>query len=598
MAGTITPNLTDISLCEADDWDGGVGALDIDSQIQGNGCLTITYTGAGLRAESTETITSANFVTLGYPIIYGWLTFARLAMLETYDNGGLRFKVRSAAGYESVWKVAGSNTASTAGWACYAIRTNQPPDYIGASGPADMTAIIQIGWQVNLAIKGIVKWDAFRYGTGLTMTGGTSGDPCTWDTIWTNEDDSLKKYGVVTKFEGGFFVQGKLNFGDTGSGNTYFKDTSQVILFKSVRVDAASVTTSSRARASNVATIVTAAVHRLAVGDGVRISGLGGTGYNGDWVVASIPTITSFTYVNPGSDEGTTGDTGGTVVGVGYYEINFQGGSGTTEIYLGTRIGTDPAFSGISGCIFKSAGAAKYKVKAVDASVTKFGLYGCSLLDADVISLPNLNSSDKQVLNCTIEASRVASPDICQVRNCNFIAADDAGTTIPAGNTHNLKDSKLINCPYGIRIATAGSYTLDNLKFIGTFTAHIDNVSGGAVTINRTNGTDCTTFTGDVTFTDQITLTVTVKDEAQQNINDASVRISKLTDNAVVYMNEVTILGVATETIISPGTVDIRVRVRKSTSGSTRYIPFETFGQIAAANFSLATTLYADGNIS
>ena len=77
-----------------------------------------------------------------------------------------------------------------------------------------------------------------------------------------------------------------------------------------------------------------------------------------------------------------------------------------------------------------------------------------------------------------------------------------------------------------------------------------------------------------------------------------SVRISKLTDNSVVYMNEVTVLGVAQETIISPGTVDVRIRVRKSTSGETRYIPFETFGQIAAANFGLATTLYVDGNIA
>lgn len=104
---TVTPNLTDISLCEADDWDGGLGTLDVDSFIQGAACLSISYPGAGLRAETTKTITAANFVALGYPVIYGWLTFARLAMLETYANGGLRFIVKSSSTAWSAWKVAG-----------------------------------------------------------------------------------------------------------------------------------------------------------------------------------------------------------------------------------------------------------------------------------------------------------------------------------------------------------------------------------------------------------------------------------------------------------------------------------------------------------
>jgi hypothetical protein len=74
-----------------------------------------------------------------------------------------------------------------------------------------------------------------------------------------------------------------------------------------------SVATTKRARASNVTTITTASVHGLLVGDGVKIVGLGGTGYNGTWTVASVPTITTFTYANTGSDEAETSDTGGTV---------------------------------------------------------------------------------------------------------------------------------------------------------------------------------------------------------------------------------------------------------------------------------------------
>ena len=72
-------------------------------------------------------------------------------------------------------------------------------------------------------------------------------------------------------------------------------------------------TTSSRARASNVATIVTAAAHGLSIGNAFNLSGQGGTGYNGRWTVASVPNSTTITFANTGGNESTTSDTGGTL---------------------------------------------------------------------------------------------------------------------------------------------------------------------------------------------------------------------------------------------------------------------------------------------
>jgi len=78
-----------------------------------------------------------------------------------------------------------------------------------------------------------------------------------------------------------------------------------------------------------VATIVTTTDHRLAVGEEVKVSGLGGTGYNGTWTVASVPNSTTFTYANTGDDEGTTSDTGGTVAGPRYVSYNTTGTIGS-----------------------------------------------------------------------------------------------------------------------------------------------------------------------------------------------------------------------------------------------------------------------------
>lgn len=74
-----------------------------------------------------------------------------------------------------------------------------------------------------------------------------------------------------------------------------------------------SKSTTNRVRNSNIVTITTSTVHGLAIGDVVEVSGVGGTGYNGTFVVASVPTTTTFTYANTNSNEGSTADTGGTI---------------------------------------------------------------------------------------------------------------------------------------------------------------------------------------------------------------------------------------------------------------------------------------------
>lgn len=72
-------------------------------------------------------------------------------------------------------------------------------------------------------------------------------------------------------------------------------------------------TTTYRSRTSNVATLTTLNVHSLSIGDGVVVSGVGGTGYNGVQIITAIPTTTSFSYANTGANEANTADTAGTI---------------------------------------------------------------------------------------------------------------------------------------------------------------------------------------------------------------------------------------------------------------------------------------------
>lgn len=222
-------DLVEVSLCELDDWDGGVGTLDNDSQIQGNGCLSITESTAGLKAIRYETVTQ---VDMTGKMIIGWLTFARLAMLEIASNGGLRLCAQDSTARNAEWYVGGSDTLASAGWTPYIVHCDITPDAYDSG--FDKTAVVKIGYRVNLAIKGIIKWDAFRYGTSIGIKRGTStpGEEADLGDIWTEENNINNKYGILTLFEGVYYLQGKLVIGSTTSGeDTYFKDSSKIVVF-------------------------------------------------------------------------------------------------------------------------------------------------------------------------------------------------------------------------------------------------------------------------------------------------------------------------------------------------------------------------------
>lgn len=71
--------------------------------------------------------------------------------------------------------------------------------------------------------------------------------------------------------------------------------------------------TASRSRTSNVATLTLSFAHQLKVGMVVQISDLADASFNGVVTVASVPSSTSFTYANTGSNVSTTADTAGIV---------------------------------------------------------------------------------------------------------------------------------------------------------------------------------------------------------------------------------------------------------------------------------------------
>lgn len=230
MTISIIPDMVDISLCEdTTGWSGVTVATNDAFKKQGNFCL-------GTKVSETE---SALIVyTYGSPVdmsdgehVFMWMQVQGIP--DTQANGGMRMYVEDNAGHYGYWNVGGSDNY-TGGWFCFVIDPASTPTT--GSGTIDTQNILKVGLRFKTLSKALGNnpncfWDACRYGRGLKITSGPS-DAITVDDIFAVDDNPSNCYGVVSKINNVYFMQGKLFFGDVSSGDIDFKDASQLVVFK------------------------------------------------------------------------------------------------------------------------------------------------------------------------------------------------------------------------------------------------------------------------------------------------------------------------------------------------------------------------------
>lgn len=211
------------------------------------GCVGVTV--------STETAwlvfgtSSMNFSHATGSLIYVWVLAN--GIMDTVANGGIGIALGDATNLVG-YHIAGSDKSAfrhsngSVGWQCLVLDTAKLPaqktTLQGASASLNMAAITRIGAQFKTlakAVGGVENCfvDTIRYGNeGLVIYGGTSGsDPGTFEQLAAEDvsTTSGKAYGIVRKLGTKTYgVQGKLTFGHTGSGDTWFEDTNATILFE------------------------------------------------------------------------------------------------------------------------------------------------------------------------------------------------------------------------------------------------------------------------------------------------------------------------------------------------------------------------------
>lgn len=202
----------------------------------------------------------------------------------------------------------------------------------------------------------------------------------------------------------------------------------------------------------------------------------------------------------------------------------------------------------------------------------------------------------------TIGAATVTD---CVIRN----ASTSAGAILYPSGTDNTSGISFISAGtgYAILISSTGTYDFDAHTFSGyastdgvTGNECVYNNSGGAVTINILNGGDTPTIhngaSASTTVVNAVTITVNVKDADNSPIQNAQTAVYG-SGGASLMNEDTTISGIAQETYSYVSDKDIYFRVRKSSTGSTRYVPVQGVGTIDSNGFTVTVVMYEDTNI-
>lgn len=399
MAITVTPDMTEVSLCE-DTTNWSDGAINDIFQKQGLYCL-------GLKVSATESALVT--YTFGSPVdmsngehIYFWTLIT--GKPDTKVNGGIRLYVETDANNFGYFNV-GGNDNYPGGWVCWCIDPGATPT--SGTGTINTASIAKVGVRfktltTSLGNNANCFWDAVRYGKGLKITSGPS-DAVDLEDIFLDDDNSSNCYGVIGKINNVYFVQGQLVFGDTSSGDIDFKDTNQLVVFKDNE-------------------FVNASFYE------VKVQGNASGTIN----------------FQLGNQSGTAGIQGCILKSAGTKTFGFTATDANIDVLK------------IYGSSFLNAGTVSLPANAAGREVlnTTFDACGEVLADTCVVKYCNFIYADDRGLRMSSTSHNST--------DCNFINCPDA-IHIPTADTYDLTNMVFSNCTYDIENSSAGAVTVDNL---------------------------------------------------------------------------------------------------------------------------------------
>ena len=582
---TYTTSWTTISTNDADTgWgemvapngSGSSPSLDNENFIQGTGSVsqpTAQATGqsAGVNLDLSQvavgTLTSAGWTT--GDVVFVWLDFAAPANIYDWDatDTGATGSGGWLCGFQDnrqnnnsrweAWRCLGSDfgTYPYGGWQCAVFYPLGPADQSGAGGVTGgaWNYFISVPNLRNAIQKGSPHVvDAIRFGRGfiqITGTGGSFSELAEYNdyddaantppgTSSTSVDSGRHKLGVFSERGGGYVWQGLLQFGASGSTITFSDSNAIITKLDTPRTYA---------------------------------------GFDKIEFINASSSITWNTVTINGAE--TTAET--------TLFTNFPRSWGNVEM-------VDNATVTLSGCSFSDLGTF---ILQSNGTLNE----GTTLRRCQAITQSGATLNDVSIVDTQISTESVISTGstISLITNSSFSRTSG---TINAIFIDNITANQTITWN-GNTLTGYGTQT------VGT---GISSTAGGALRLRFTSGTPTITIsvvnnatvptveivndggTGTVNIEQNVSITITVKDVGGTGVQGAQVAIFNETTGATITNQLTDSSGNFSSPVSTAANQPIVIRVRKSTTGSTRYIPVETTSNTGATGVALSITLTED----
>ena len=491
--------------------------------------------------------TSVNMTTAGNERVYIW---AKNGGAGTVAQDGWMVWIGDGTNARA-YTVGGSDAEpfGAKGWYCLMLDTaNFPTTYQQTDGSAepDLTAITQFGFGTYNVVAPSgnalnVFVDVVRYGSGLVVTSGIADDISLADLAADDFSSATgKAYGIIREFQPGIFsIQGDILLGDTSGNSIDWKETDAVVIFED------------------------------------RVAGAG--------------TNTKFQLSGQHS------------------------ATGSFRAELGIAVISGDSESGRSGVVFVSANPANQPIDFdfSDSDIEDVFLYGCSFIgmrNGNIkFSADATNGVSHHVSGCNFSACAQIDPGVIVVRNCNFSATDEVSGSLLWNESINIKNSNfrantdVTYDPHAILHTASGIYDYDGLFFSDNdYDIALSGTAGtDYLTINSLNNSDPGTYEvivgSGVSILNSVFLTINVENSGGIAISGVAVAVYTASGGVVELMNEYTSpAGQAQESYNYLGTMPISIRLRKSSTGDTRYFPITAVGEIGSTGFTLTAVMSED----
>lgn len=186
------------------------------------------------------------------------------------------------------------------------------------------------------------------------------------------------------------------------------------------------------------------------------------------------------------------------------------------------------------------------------------------------------------------------------IRNCVFAETSDADAALLWNSSIDIQDCNFIanTLGAGIEHESGATATYTKLYFNGN-TYDVLNSTGSAMTITKsgTPQSDPSSSEGSsVTFQGSVDIVLTVKDEDGNLLSGITSGVYKTSDRTELLQEDTNISGIADDAYTGSTPVEVEVRCRQASSGSTKYKNYSSIQNITSSGLAMTITLVEDPN--